>query len=104
MLFADDSNLFSSGSNTISLQDGVNNDLAVIAEWLKVNKLSLNIKKTHFKCFSAKNKSRPGIYLQIDGEAIAEVNKSKFLDVVINNKLRWKDHLCVERSHVVSGL
>ena len=32
VLFADDTNLFSSGSNAISLQDGVNNDLAIIAE------------------------------------------------------------------------
>ena len=93
VLFADDTNLFSSGSNAISLQDGVNNDLAIIAEWLKVNKLSLNIKKTHFMCFSAKNKSRPGISLQIDREAIAEVNKSKFLGVVVDNKLSWKDHI-----------
>ena len=54
VLFADDTNLFSSGSNAISLQDGVNNDLSIIAEWLKVNKISLNIKKTHFMCFSAK--------------------------------------------------
>ena len=50
-------NLFSSGFNAISLQEGVNNDLTIIAEWLKVNKLSLNIKKTHFMCFSAKNKN-----------------------------------------------
>ena len=71
MLFADDTYLFSSGSNAINLQDGVNNDLAIIAEWLKVNKSSLNIKKTHFMCFSAKNKSRPGISLQIDGDVIA---------------------------------
>ena len=44
-------------------------------------------------CFSAKNKSRPGISLQIDGEAIAEVNKSKFLGVIIDNKLNWNDHI-----------
>ena len=75
VLFADDTNLFSSGSNANSLQDGVNNDLAVIAEWLKVNKLSLNIKKTHLMYFSAKNKPSPCISLQIDGEALAEVNK-----------------------------
>ena len=52
--FADDTNLFSSGTNARSLQDGVNNDLAIIAEWLKVDKVSLIIKKTHFMCFSAK--------------------------------------------------
>ena len=72
VLFADDTNLFSSGSSAIVLQDGVNNDFAIIAEWLNVNKLSSNIKKTHFMCFSAKNKASPCISLQIDGEAIAE--------------------------------
>ena len=104
VLFADDTNLFSSGSNAISLQDGVNNDLAIIAEWVKINKLSLNIKKTHFMCFSAKNKSRPGISLQIDGEAIAEVNKSKFLGVVIDNKLSWKDHISFVCRKVARGI
>ena len=54
VLFADDTNLFPSGSNIISLQGGINNDLAIIAEWLKVNKVSLNVKKTHFLCLSAK--------------------------------------------------
>ena len=48
VLFADETNRFSSGSNASSLQDGVNNDLAIIAEWFKVNTLSLNINKTHF--------------------------------------------------------
>ena len=45
MLFADDTNLFSSGVDATGLQDGVNHDLDVITKWLKVNKLSLNIKR-----------------------------------------------------------
>ena len=45
LLFADDTNLFASGTNIIQLQDAVTNDLNSIAEWLKVNRLSLNIKK-----------------------------------------------------------
>ena len=104
VLFADDTNLFSSGSNASSLQDGVNNDLAIIAEWLKVIKLSLNIKKTHFMCFSAKNKPSPCISLQIDGEALAEVNKSKFLGVIIDNKLSWKDHISFVCRKVARGI
>ena len=57
-------------------------------------------------CFSAKNKTTPCISLQIDGEAVTEVFKSKFLGVIIDNKLSWKDHISlhVERSLVVSGL
>ena len=88
-------NLFSSGYNTSSLQDGANNDLAIIAEWLKVNKLSLNIKKAHFICFSAKNTHSPCISLQIDGEAITEIDKSKFLGLIIDNKLSWKDYISI---------
>ena len=104
VLFADDTNLFSSGSNASSLHDGVNNDLAIVAEWLKVNKLSLNIKKTHFMCFSAKNKPSPCISLQIDGESLAEVNKSKFLGVIIDNNLSWKDHISFVCRKVARGI
>ena len=46
VLFAYGTKLFSSGSNAISLQDRVNNDLAIIAEWLKINKSSLNLWKS----------------------------------------------------------
>ena len=56
VLFADDTNLFSNGVDATGLEDGVNYDLAVITKWLKVNKLSLNIKKTHYMCFTTKNK------------------------------------------------
>ena len=55
-------------------------------------------------CISAKNKSRPGISLQIDGEAIAEINKSKFLGVIIDNKLSWKDHISFVCRKVVRGI
>ena len=104
VLFADDTNLFSSASNAISLQDGVNNDLAIIVEWLKVNKLSLNVTKTHFMCFSAKNTATPCISLKIDGEAIAEVFKSIFLGVIIDSKLSWKDHIYFVCRKVARGI
>ena len=57
-------------------------------------------------CFSAKNKTTQCIPLQIDGDAIAEVFKSKFLGVIIDwvGKIIHVYHLCVERSLVVSGL
>ena len=44
-LFADDTNLFISGDNSQKLYEAANNDLNAIAEWLKVNRLSLNVKK-----------------------------------------------------------
>ena len=44
LLFADDTNLFLSGKDVIKLQQEVEMDLNRISEWLKINKLSLNIK------------------------------------------------------------
>ena len=55
-------------------------------------------------CFSAKNKSRPGISLHMDWEAIVEVNKSKFLGVIIDNKLSWKDHISFVCRKVARGI
>ena len=52
LLFADDTNLFASGTDLKSLQACVNKDLSAIAEWLKANKLSLNVKKKNIIWFS----------------------------------------------------
>ena len=93
ILFADDSNLFISGRDPDLFMRTMNNELKEISLWLKANKLSLNIKKTHFMIFSSKNKSHPNVCINIDGETINETAKTKFLGVIIDNKLSWKDHI-----------
>ena len=50
ILFADDTNLFSSGSDVNILEGNINNELSQISLWLKVNKLSLNIKRLIIWC------------------------------------------------------
>ena len=71
----------------------MNEDLKEIARWLRVNKLSLNIKKTHFMIFSDKNKPISNLAIKIDGELVNEVQKTKFLGVIIDKKLSWKEHI-----------
>ena len=48
LLFADDTNLFSSGHDISKVQQEAEADLNKISEWLKVNKLSLDINKDPF--------------------------------------------------------
>ena len=55
-------------------------------------------------CFSAKNKTTPCISPHINGETIAEVNKSKFLGVIIDNKLSWKDHISFVCKMIARGI
>jgi len=58
LLFADDTNLFLSHKDIKTLNDKANQELCKVANWLAANKLSLNlnVKKTHFVLFKAKNK------------------------------------------------
>ena len=104
ILFADDTNLFTSGKDIVRMQDDLNSELSKISLWLKVNKLSLNIKKTHFM-FITRKKHRPNqVDLQIDGERIHEVQKTKFLGFIIDNKLNWKDHISYVKNKIAKGL
>ena len=93
LLFVDDTNLFASRTNIIQLQDAVTNDLNSIAEWLKVNRLSLNIKKTQFMIFSKRKQPQPDVNIKIEGRLIEEVDRTKFLGTTIDNKLSLKYHI-----------
>ena len=52
VLFADDTHMFVTGKNTTDMCVKMNNDLQEIYEWLRCNKLSLNILKTHYMIFT----------------------------------------------------
>ena len=52
ILFADDTNLFISGKNLNDMAVFINYELEEISTWLKANRLSMNVKKTHFMVFS----------------------------------------------------
>ena len=45
IMFADDTNLFASHSKLDKLLKIVNQEMAKISNWLKINKLSLNVEK-----------------------------------------------------------
>ena len=60
LLFADDSNIFYSHHDSQFLLDTLNTELLSVAEWIKSNKLSLNLDKTNFMLFSNTLKNLPG--------------------------------------------
>ena len=71
----------------------INNELKVITEWFKANKLSLNIEKTNYISFQLKNKKQEKSTLEIDGKIINETNSTKFLGIIINKKLNFNEHI-----------
>ena len=93
ILFADDTNLFLSGKKLDDMQKLMNEELTETALWLKANKLSLNIKKTHYMLFKNRGVTEKDMCLKIDNEAVTQVKKTKFLGVIIDCNLTWKEHI-----------
>jgi len=94
LLFADDTNLFFSHKDIKILGESVNQELCKVANWLACNKLSLNVKKTHFMIFKAKNKKmNHNINIKIGNEIIELVNNTNFLWLIIDDDLSWKHHI-----------
>ena len=103
ILFADDTNMFMSFKDVHYLQTVINQELTLVSQWLKVNKLSLNIKK-HYVIFSNNSDVYGQIDNRIDGEPIQAVGKTTFLGVIIDKNLTWKDHILCVSGKIARGL
>ena len=101
ILFADDTSLKSFINTRIpniskyQITTCINAELAKVNDWLAVNKLSLNVKKTKFMVFHTAQKNiSPYIPdLEIGGIKIDKVSNFNFLGLTINENLSWKPHV-----------
>ena len=94
LLFADDSNMFLSGKDPNELIRIMNTEIDKTIKWLNINKLTLNVKKTHYMIFrKTKNKLQLTESLAINGETIGMVKDTKFLGMIIDDTLSWKEHI-----------
>ena len=103
VFFADDTNLFINAKDPDILQAAVDKELADIAKWLKVNKLSLNIKNTQFMVFTRRKVIPTKINIKIDNQCITETKISKFLGTYIDNNLNWKPHISYIAYKIAGG-
>ena len=79
LLFADDTSIFCSHKDANHLVSIVNNELAKIIIWLKVNKLSLNLTKTNFMIFHPRQKKvNVNVPLTLENAVIKQVTETKF--------------------------
>ena len=64
----------------------INDDIKDVI-WLRANKLSLNISKIHYVLFSNEKVVQPNVTIKINGLPITFTTQTKFLCVIIDNKL-----------------
>ena len=92
-----DDTVFFTGENIHDLIDIVKNKLVNVMDWLNVNKIPLNIEKTHIIfCNRAKITGAVGDAL-MNGYKIWKDYDTKFFDIIIESNLMWKyylDYIC----------
>ena len=97
--------MFLTGNNPNELITTMNTEIIKVVEWLRMNKLSLNLKKTHFIIFRRQRaKVNMSEKLMIDNVEIENVEHTKFLGVVIDQNLIFNKHIQYIKSKVSRSL
>ena len=74
------------------IENKINHELKRVNIWLKLNKLSRNIKKTKLMNFGRKQKKIKNINISIDNVQIERVHSFNFLGIMLDESLTWTDH------------
>ena len=94
------------GFSADNIQSCLNDDLVNVSNWLRANKLTLNMTKTEFMLIGSRQRlctltfpPRPSI----NGSPIEHVTTAKSLGVLIDDKLTWRSHIDKLTQKIASG-
>ena len=95
-MYADDTTLTCSAENADTLQVKMNSDLSKIPTWLKVNKLTLNVKKTKYMLIGSRPKLEllsDNFRVKVNNIPMERMTVYKSLGVSIDENIFWKTHI-----------
>jgi hypothetical protein len=98
-LYADDANVFFSERNKYNLERSINLNLIKIEEWLCVNKLILDIKKSKYIVFCLRKSF--DINVKFGNVTLEREECIKFLGIFIDNKLNWSYHIDFVKNKII---
>ena len=72
----------------------MNSELKLVTEWIKANRLSLNVKKSKLLLFHSKQSkiNIDNFSIKLDGTKMVLERNVKYLGMTIDNNLSWDDH------------
>ena len=86
------------------LRDVMNDELCKVSEWMAINKLSSNVRQTKCMIFSLRKEPISSKCVTLNGEIIDKVHIIKILGVIIDDKLRWTDHVLYNKKTLSKGI
>ena len=94
-LYADDTVLYNFGNNvedvTLNMQTSLNN----FCQWCKVNKLTINTKKTKLMAFGSRSRVKrvKNVKIYLNGDLLQKVPTFKYLGVVLDPTLNYNQYI-----------
>ena len=94
-LYADETALYFSSKLISEIETKMNSDLRLVCDWLKLNQLTLNIKKSQFMLIGSNSRLRriESIVISANGKQLKEAQSFPYLGLIINQNLTWEDHI-----------
>ena len=87
---ADDTTVFGSDSDINNVHASVNRELVGVDNWLKTDRLSLNVSITSYMIISSQ---KSALDIKIRETILTKVSTVKFLGITLDENLTFKDHV-----------
>ena len=107
----DDTSLSFSSKSTQLINECVNEDLGYLKSWLNANKLSLNVTKTQSLVIGGSKRLNDlekvgGVKPQfnVGEETVSIIRKAKYLGVMVDQHLNWKEQITTIKKKVSRGI
>ena len=92
--FADDTYILYGSKKLKTLEIVINTELKLVTNWLRLNKLSLNAKKTELIIFRSKRKPmNREISIKLNGFKLTPSDNVKYLGMYLDKHLSWDYHI-----------
>jgi hypothetical protein len=94
-LYADDTVIYYADKTAKEVEITLQNDIDKVSDWLEENKLLLNQKKTNVILFGTKPKLNKvnTFSILLKGQEIARVVKFKYLGIIFDQCMTWREHV-----------
>ena len=91
-LFVNDTCLTVLGKNIQELNQIANEQLSLLDEWFRANRLTMNTDKTKYMVFKH-NISNQDLSIKLHGNVIERTSSYKYLGLILDSKLNFKGHI-----------
>jgi len=93
ILYANDTSIIITNPSSKDFKINMSKVFVDIIEWFIINWLSLNFQRTHYPQFRIKNSQEININMSYDNNHIPNIASTKFLGLIIDETLSFKNHI-----------